>query len=106
MRRDNPEPPAHRHAPHGTSEVAARMVRHRTPNQRARVLAAIRAAGPSGLTDDEGERQTGLRPQSYTPRRGELVAAGLVRDSGKRRPTASGCPAAVWLAVDPETDAG
>ncbi|MEO1584199.1 MAG: hypothetical protein AAFR96_06465 [Planctomycetota bacterium] len=106
MRHGDPQPPAHRHAPHGTSEVAARMIRHRAPGQRARVLAAIRAAGSEGLTDDEGERQTGLKPQSYTPRRNELAKAGLIRDTGTRRPTESGRPAAVWVTTDDGEQAG
>ncbi len=93
-------PPAHHNAPAGTSEVAARGIAPRTPNDRKRVLALIRKRGALGLTDDEGERVLKMRASSYTPRRGELVSQGLIVDSGRRRPTESGRPAAVWVAVE------
>lgn len=93
-------PPAHHNAPKGTSDEAARRIAPVAPNQRGRVLAAITEAGTHGLTDDEGERITKMLPQSYTPRRGELVRLGLVVNSGRKRPTASGCPAAVWIAAE------
>lgn len=100
MRRDYPDPPSHRHSPHSTSELAERMIRHCSPGQRARVLAAIRAAGARGLTDDEGECEMGLKPQSYTPSRNELAKAGVIKDTCTRRLTESGRPAAVWIATD------
>lgn len=92
-----PIPPAHHNAPPGTSQIAARRTVSRAPTQRARVHALIRESGADGLTDDEGEALLGLCPQSYTPRRGELVKCGLVVDSERRRNTGSGCPAAVWI---------
>ncbi len=92
-------PPARRNAPPGTSDVAANRIAGHTRNLRARVLAFIIAQGPHGATDDEGETALGIKPQTYTPRRGELVKLGLVRDSGRRRPTPSGRPAAVWIAT-------
>jgi hypothetical protein len=64
---------------------------------RGRVLAFIMAKGADGATDDEGESELGIKPQTYTPRRGELVAMGLVVDSGVRRATGSGCRAVVWV---------
>ncbi len=67
--------------------------------QRALVLDRIAAAGGRGLTDDEGERALGLRSQSYTPRRGELVRAGLVRATRHRRLTELGRWATVWVAA-------
>ncbi len=94
------DPPAHRNAPPGTSDEAARMAKPRAARDRARILAAIREAGPHGLTDDEGEARLGIIPQTYTPRRGELVKAGLVVASGKRRKTTRGCPAAAWIASE------
>lgn len=92
-------PPANRNAPHGTSDVAARRIAGSAPNLRARILANIVACGADGATDDEGEAALGIKPQTYTPRRGELVALGLVADSGRRRNTGSGRPATVWVAV-------
>jgi hypothetical protein len=92
-------PPARNNAPPGTSGVAAgRIVGHAT-TQRVRVLAFIAGQGPHGATDDEAESALGIKPQTYTPRRGELVALGLVVDSRRRRNTASGRPAAVWIAA-------
>lgn len=96
----NPKPPYHHNAPPGTSEVAAERIALRAPALRLQVLAVIVATGPTGLTDDEGERLTGIKPQTYTPRRGELARAGYIERSGYKRPTQSGCPAAVWVATD------
>jgi hypothetical protein len=93
-------PPARHNAPPGTSEVAARRVATRTPSRRKRILALIRERGALGLTDDEGEAVLNMGPQSYTPRRGELVKQGLIVDSDRRRKTASGCPAVVWVVVE------
>jgi hypothetical protein len=90
-------PPAHRNAPKGTSEVAARMARHAAPTQAARIIEYLTARGPEGATDDEGEAALGIKCQSYTPRRGALADAGLVVDSGRRRHTTSKRPAAVWV---------
>ncbi|MFG0300674.1 MAG: hypothetical protein ACF8K1_13855 [Phycisphaerales bacterium JB047] len=99
-----PLPPHHKNAPIGTSETAAARIAPHTPNQRSRVYAAIQSAGAWGLTDEEGEALTGIKTQSYTPRRGELVQNGMIQDTGKRRRTASGCPAAVWVAVSKRGD--
>ncbi len=90
-------PPSHRHAPAGTSTVAAHRIAGHANGLRARVLAFILEQGSHGATDDEGEAVLGIKPQTYTPRRGELVALGLVVDSGRRRKTASGRPAAAWV---------
>jgi hypothetical protein len=90
-------PPAHHNAPAGTSGVAADRIARHAKDLRARVLAFIVEQGPHGATDDEGEAVLGIKPQTYTPRRGELVRLRLVVDSGRRRNTASGRPAAVWV---------
>jgi len=56
------------------------------------------------VTDDEGEEALGILAQTYTPRRGELVKLKLIVDSGMRRKTRSGRPAAAWvLAQQPST---
>ena len=95
-----PKPPAHHNAPAGTSDVAADRIAPHAPNLRSQILAFIRSRGPAGATDDEGERALDIRCQTYTPRRGELRELGLVIDSGRRRPTETGRPAAVWVAVE------
>ncbi len=92
-------PPFRHNAPKGTSEVAAMMIAARTPTQRARIYRAILASGAHGLTDDEGETQLDIFAASYSARRGELAKLGLIRDTGNRRLTQRGCPAAVWVAV-------
>ena len=109
--RDTPKlaPPAHHSAPRGTSKVAAGRIAEHAGTQRDCILVLIRSRGPLGLTDDEGEAVLGMKPQSYTPRRGELVQLGQVIDSGQRRVTASNRPAAVWIArehADPTTPPG
>lgn len=96
-------PPARHNAPAGTSGVAARRIAAHAAKQRADVLAVIVRAGAFGATDAEIELVTGIRAQSVSPRRGELRALGLVVDSGRRRPTPRGCPAAVWIAATPST---
>lgn len=92
--------PYRENSPRGTSDRVAEMIEQHAPTLRERILATIRERGPIGLTDDEGEAILGIIAQTYTPRRGELVRAGMVRDSGERRPTSSGRPAAVWVATE------
>lgn len=95
----NLHPPARRNAPKGTSDTAARRISGYSGKLRAKVYAWIISRGEDGGTDDEGEAALGICCQTYTPRRRELVQLGLVVDSGRRRPTSSGRPAAVWVAV-------
>tara|TARA_Y100000310_G_scaffold71479_1_gene67305 strand:+ start:732 stop:1052 length:321 start_codon:yes stop_codon:yes gene_type:complete len=52
---------------------------------RARVLAAITAAGPRGATDKELQRALDMRGSTQRPRRVELVRTGQVEDSGQVR---------------------
>lgn len=103
--------PARHNAPAGTSRVAADRIAGHAKDLRARILAFIVAQGPEGATDDEGEASLRIKPQTYTPRRGELVALRLVVDSGSRRKTTSGRPAAVWVVAtatpaSPESSSG
>lgn len=60
---------------------------------RARIYEALRR---HPMTDEEGCAYTGLRPNTYRPRRGELASRDMIRKSGEKRPTATGSPAAVW----------
>lgn len=96
-------PPAHRNAPAGTSGVAADRIAGYAAKQRADVLAVIVKSGAFGATDADIETATGIRAQSVSPRRGELRALGLVVDSGRRRPTPRGRPAAVWVTPNHST---
>ena len=77
-----------------TSRAAAAMPGRNT--DRDRVLEVHRAA-PDGLTDFELAAVMGRQQTSVGKRRGELVSAGLIRDSGRRRPAPSGAKAIVWV---------
>ena len=76
-----------------TSAAAADSVRETSGAQRQRVFALI---AESPRTDEEIERVTGLRHQSASARRRELVLAGHIVDSGARRANSSGRQAVVW----------
>lgn len=82
-----------------TSHQAARDATPRAGTHRARALVELRAAGENGLTDFELSARTGIAQTSIGVRRKELVDAGLVKDSGKRRSAPSGSAAIVWLAA-------
>ena len=94
----SPEPPAQRHS--ATSKAAAENIKPARPTLRARVLELIRASGSAGLTDDQIQSLTGMNPSTQRPRRIELQEAGLIRDSGKTRPTRSKRQATVWVAAN------
>jgi hypothetical protein len=72
---------------------------HAAVGQRAVILRAIIEAGNAGVTDAELETRLGMRAQSISPRRGELVKLGLIEPVGRRRPTPRGRSAAVWCAT-------
>lgn len=75
-----------------TSRTAGLMAN--LPRGQARVLSVLSAH--DGLTDYEISTLTGLLRGSAAKRRGELVTAGVVVDSGDRRKTDTGRPAVVW----------
>lgn len=90
-------PPAwsrHRATDPDTSRTAARSARVRDGQRK--VLDALAVAGGAGLTDFELADRTGVKQTSIGKRRGELRDAGLVVDSGRRRPSDTGRPAIVW----------
>lgn len=97
-RQPNSIAPAHRHAPPGTSRVAASRAMPRATAQAAQILAHIQSCGAYGCTDDEGEDALGIIAQSYTPRRRWLALRGDVVATDLRRHTRRGCPATVWVA--------
>lgn len=83
-----------------TSHAAARSVVELRPRQQA-VLDVLRSYGRA-LTDEEiAERYDGPQqsPSGLRTRRSELVSKGFARDSGERRPLASGRLAIAWEAV-------
>lgn len=85
------------HSP--TSRAAAGRAKESAGTQRARVLAYIQWCSATGATDEELQDRLGMNPSTQRPRRVELVAKGLVKDSGVRRQTRSGRAAVVWVAV-------
>jgi len=76
-----------------TSEDAADQIAPYVHHLRGAVLRRLRYIA---LTDDELEQSTGLSHQCCSPRRRELVQAGLVEWTGERRATRSGRTARVW----------
>ncbi len=94
------DPPAQQHSP--TSVAAGEAIAPVAATLRAEVLAAIQAAGADGLTDEEVQTRLSLGGSTARPRRIELVESGLVTNSGRTRPTASGRQAVVWVATVPE----
>lgn len=88
--------PSQRHS--ATSRAAADAIEMPRQTLRDCVYNAIEEAGQWGLTDEQICERTGLNPSTARPRRVELERAGRVKDSGRRRATASGRAAVVWIA--------
>lgn len=82
-----------------TSHRAAKDATPRANTHRARALAALRDAGPNGLTDFELAERTGVPQTSIGVRRKELADAGYVEPAGTTRPAPSGSAAMVWRAA-------
>ena len=80
-----------------TSQAAAESIRPKAKQLRLKVLAFIRGTGEGGATDHEIQAGLGMNPSTQRPRRGELVKAGLVENSGRTRATPSGRQATVWV---------
>jgi len=66
---------------------------------RLRVHTHIVSMGADGSIDQEGQVATGYGPQTYTPRRYELVKEGSVVDSLETRKTSFDKDAIVWVAT-------
>ena len=79
-----------------TSKDAASSMKVLAAEQRALVYHYICTQGERGATDEEIQEALGLRVQSETPRRGELVLHKLVLETEQRRRTRSGRWAIVW----------
>lgn len=88
----------HKHT--DTSLAAYLHILEVSDSLRARVWEFIKEAGPTGVIDQEIQHALDLGPQTETARRGELLHAGLVYDSGERRKTSSGRWAIVWKAIE------
>ncbi len=83
-----------------TSRAAARSVAQGgAQTNRRRVFTAIIDAGNFGRTDEELQIELRLSGNSERPARVWVTREGLVQDSGRRRLTASGRQAVVWIIV-------
>lgn len=80
-----------------SSRQALRDFQPRAGSVDAKILAYLEFMKGYGATDSEIEQATGLSHQSISGCRRHLVERGLVHASEKRRPTASGRAAIVWL---------
>jgi hypothetical protein len=83
--------------PTPTSEEAAEKIGPHVTGLRARVYEFIKARGR--VTDEDIVVGLGMNPSTARPRRIELVAAGLIRDSGSVTLTKSRRRAVLWEAV-------
>ena len=89
------DPPAQRHSE--TSIAAAEAIKPRVEIYRERILAEIKRSGALGRTDGELQEQLNMNGSTQRPRRIELVDAGLVKNSGRTRKSASGRACVVWV---------
>jgi hypothetical protein len=87
-----------------TSKAAAEAVDVHAGLMRNQVLAFIRARGDEGATDQEVSLALDMDSDTARARRCELRDSGLVRDNGRRRPTASGRRAVAWVASGQGTE--
>jgi hypothetical protein len=83
-----------RHTDPPTSHWAAEEVK--TTRIEQVVAAAIRRSGSRGLIAAELPEHTGMPLNTVTPRTRPLVAKGIIRDSGEKRPGPSGKNQIVW----------
>ena len=91
-----PDAPGHRNV--DTSIAAADAIAPKLGRLQQMAETTIRDAGLSGLTADELAAQLGMDRWSIQPRTTELKRKGIIRDSGQRRPNATGKQAIVWIA--------
>ena len=82
-----------------TSRQAAARALPRSGSDRRRVYDLLVERGDEGATDDEIEQALNLPHQTASARRNGLRDDGWVVDSGRTRPTRTGSPAVVWVAV-------
>ena len=89
--------PCQRHSP--TSRAAAVGIAPRAGTKRALVMDYIRSCSAQGATDEEMQQCIPMAANTQRPRRVELLAAKLIKDSGRTRKTVGGDEAVVWVAV-------
>jgi len=82
-----------------TSEAAADSIHEHLGKLQAGVYQEIYRRGTWGRTCDEVEDRLHMRHQTASARIKELKDKGLIFDTGERRLTRSGSPAAVYVAT-------
>lgn len=98
-------PPFQLHS--NTSAAAAARIQPAASTLRAQVLEELRRhLEVGGLTDEQLQANLGMGANTERPRRIELVRAGWVKDSGRRRLTQSGREAVVWTYIEEEAARG
>lgn len=80
------------------SKAAARAIRPSAGTLRERVLGYLMTC-LDGATDEQIQLALGMNPSTQRPRRIELLRAGSIKDSGRKRKTTSGRAATVWEVV-------
>ena len=80
-----------------TSGEAWASVRDLLPAVDAAILVELK----SGATSDEVEERLGFKHQTVSAQIRHMAEAGLVCDSGEKRPTRSGRGAIVWVVQPP-----
>ena len=98
------KPPLPPHVGTPTSRAAAEAFREGAATIRNAVYGVILASGAAGMTDEEIygrllETYRNVKESTTRARRVELVAAGLVLDSGRVRLTQARREATVWRAA-------
>lgn len=78
-----------------TSRAAAKTTASRAAGDRARILDAL-ACSADGVTCDELQVALDMLPQTCSARCNDLLRAGLIRRSGRKRPTRTGASAHVY----------
>jgi hypothetical protein len=92
-------PPVRNDAPEPSRIAAGRIAGH-ARTLRVAVLELLRERGEHGATDQEIQDALQLPSNTQIPRRWELVNAGAVVASGRKRQTRSECPATVWVVAE------
>jgi len=90
-------PPHQRRSP--TSRAAAIQMLPTAGTKRRLVYDFLLSSAKYGGTDEQMQVALQMPGNVQRPRRIELVAVGLVRDSGRTRKTRAGRQAVIWIAA-------